>query len=220
MKTGTQIWQVAKLELLLEVRQQFAAIGLLLYLSSTVYISFLATNGNINSAMWSALYWIIFLFISVNVVAKSFSNKQSALLKYMFTQVSLHAFILGKIIYNSLFTFSMGLIATLIFNVLFGFGLLQNLLFLSSVFLSSIGLSAIFSMMSAMSSGSGNGITLSTILGFPIAIPIFVLNVKISQQLFLNKGISDIYQDLILLTLLNAIVALLSYLLFPYLYRD
>ena len=49
-------------ELILEWRQKYALNGILLYLTSTIficYLSFSLGSGQINAASWNALLWII-----------------------------------------------------------------------------------------------------------------------------------------------------------------
>ena len=58
-------------EMMLEWRQKYALGGILLYVTSTVFVVFLSFV-KVLPDVWNALFWIISLFASVNAVAKSF----------------------------------------------------------------------------------------------------------------------------------------------------
>src|SRR5437762_195327 len=97
-----QIKYLIAKEIKLEMRNKYALGGILLYVVSTVFISYLSFKHVIDPSTWNALFWIILLFASVNGVAKSFINETRGRLLYMYTLVSPEAIILSKIIYNSL----------------------------------------------------------------------------------------------------------------------
>ena len=57
--------------MLLEIRQQYAFYGVLLYVGATIFVLYMAIESPDNQT-WMGLFWIIQLFISINAVAKSF----------------------------------------------------------------------------------------------------------------------------------------------------
>src|ERR1035437_8050595 len=97
-----QIKYLFKKEVKLEMRNKYALGGILLYVVSTVFVSYLSFKQIINPATWNALFWIILLFASINGVAKSFINETRGRQLYLYTLASPQAVILSKILYNSL----------------------------------------------------------------------------------------------------------------------
>lgn len=68
------IWTLFKKDVLLEIRQQYAFYGVLLYIGATIFVLYMAIE-NPDQETWNGLFWIIQLFISINAVAKSFFMK-------------------------------------------------------------------------------------------------------------------------------------------------
>jgi len=91
-------------EITLEWRQKYALNGILLYVVSAVFITYLSVGakmGNLSIPTWNALYWIIMLFSAVNAVAKSFVQEHQGRQLYYYMIASPEAIILSKIIYNT-----------------------------------------------------------------------------------------------------------------------
>jgi heme exporter protein B len=95
-----QIWTLFKKDLLLEIRQQYAFYGVLLYVGATIFVLYMAID-NPATAIWNGLFWIIQLFISINAVAKSFLQENRNRMFYYHTIASPQNFILAKLLFNS-----------------------------------------------------------------------------------------------------------------------
>src|SRR6185503_19853328 len=72
-------------ELLIEWRQRYALGGMLLYVIVTVFICYLSFKNVIEVSTWNALFWIIILFASINLSAKSFLQESKGRLLYYYT---------------------------------------------------------------------------------------------------------------------------------------
>lgn len=82
----------------LEWRQRAALGGLLLYVGSTVFVSFLSFSlrgGTPPAPAWNALFWVILLFAAVNAVAKGFMQESPGQRLYYYTLVRPQAVILA-----------------------------------------------------------------------------------------------------------------------------
>src|SRR5688500_1827509 len=97
-----QVIHLISKELTLELRQKYVLNGILLYVISTVFISYLSFKRVSDPPTWNALFWIIMLFASVNAVSKSFIQESKGRQLYLYTLASPQAIILSKIIYNML----------------------------------------------------------------------------------------------------------------------
>jgi heme exporter protein B len=207
-------------ELLIEWRQRFALGGILLYVVSTVFICFLSFRNIIEVNTWNALFWIIILFASINSSAKSFLQESRGRMLYYYTLASPQAFVLSKIIYNSLLMLVLSLVCFGIYSLLMG-NIVENLsLFFLIIVLGCIGISSLLSMMSAIASKAHNNFTVMAILSFPIIMPILIVIIRLSHNAI--DG-TDFYFNLKyfgVLFSLDVIVIALAYLLFPYLWKD
>ncbi len=214
-----QIKYLVAKEIRLEMRNKYALGGILLYVVSTIFVSYLSFKKIIDPATWNALFWIILLFASINGVAKSFINETRGRLLYLYTLVSPQAVILSKIIYNSLLLTVLSGLCLFVYTLFIG-NIIQDLsLFLVTLLLGSFGFSSLLTMVSAIASKTSNNFTLMAILSFPIMIPLLIVLIKLSRNAIDGLEHWDL-NYLLILMFLNVIIILLSYLLFRYLWRD
>ncbi len=212
-----------KKDLLLEWRLRYAINGIILYVASTVfvcYLSFGIKSSSITASTWNAVLWIILLFASVNAVAKSFLQERPGRTLYYYTLVSPQAIILSKVIYNSVLLLVLSTLAYLIYGVVLGNPVQDKVLFFVNVLIGSVGFSTTFTMISAIASKAENSHTLMVILGFPIIIPMLLLLMNVSKNAIDGLALSVSYDELISVCALNAMMAALAYILFPYLWRS
>ncbi len=206
-------------EFTLELRNKFSLGGILLYVLSTVFVSYLSFKRIINPATWNALFWIILLFASINGVAKSFMSESNGRLLYLYSLTSPQAIIIAKTIYNFILLVFISALCLLVY-VLFVGNIIQDWgLFLLTLFLGSLGFSSLLTMVSAIASKSNNNFTLMAILSFPIIMPLLMVLIKLSKNAVDGLELWDTNAIWVLLSL-NVIIVALSYLLFPYLWRD
>ncbi|WP_375584042.1 heme exporter protein CcmB [Cyclobacterium xiamenense] len=210
-------------ELVLEWRQKYAINGILLYVVSAIFITYLsmgAGKGNLAVPVWNALYWIIMLFSSVNAVAKSFVQEHQGRQLYYYMLASPESIILSKTIYNTLLTLVLALLGYLVFGLVFGDPVADRPLFLLNLLLGALGFSASLTMVSAIASKASNNGTLMAILSFPVLLPILLMAIQVSKNAIdgLDREIN--LDKILTLLAINAIVAASSYILFPYLWRS
>ena len=219
----SEIIVLIKKELTLEWRQKYALNGILLYVVSAVFITYLsfgANQGSLSVPTWNALYWIIILFSSVNAVAKSFVQEHQGRQLYYYMIASPEAIILSKIIYNTLLTLVLALLGYLVFSIILGNPVQDQLLFLVNLVMGAVGFSACLTMVSGIASKAGNNATLMAILSFPLIIPILLMAINLSKHAIdgLDRGLS--IDKMLTLLAINAIIGATSYILFPYLWRS
>ena len=203
-----------------ELRQKFALGGILLYVVSTVFVCYLSFRSIIDKPTWNALFWVILLFGSINAVAKSFIQESKGRQLYYYTLVSPQAVILSKIIYNSLLMLVLSIVCFFVYS-LFIKSLVDDIpFFLLTLVFGSIGFASVLSMVSAIASKTNSNFSLMAILSFPMLIPLLLSLIKVSKYAVdgLDRSLSYPYFGVLLL--INMMVILLSYLLFPYLWRD
>ena len=207
-------------EILLEWRQRYALGGMFLYVITTVFVCFLSFKNVIDANARNALFWIIILFASVNASAKSFLQESKGRLLYYYTLSSPQAFILSKIIYNAILMLILSLTCFAFYSLFLG-NIVDNLpLFGLIVVLGSIGISSLLTMISAIASKANNNFTIMAILAFPIIMPILITIIHLSKNVIDGTDFTYNLKIFSVLFSLDVIVAILSYLLFPYLWKD
>lgn len=215
-----EISALIRKEILLEWRQRFAFGGMLLYVVTTVFISYLSFKHIIEPNVWNSLFWIIILFASVNAAAKSFLQESKGRLLYYYTIASPQSIILSKIIYNVLLMIILSFICFGFYILFLGNPVENFLLFISVLLLGSIGISSLLTMVSAIASKAHNNFTMMAILAFPIIMPLLMTIMKISQNAIDGTDFTLNLKYFASLFSLDVIVVILAYLLFPYLWKD
>ena len=214
------VLQLIQKEIKSEWKQKYAFNGLLLYVVSTVFVCYLSFRQIVDLPTWNALFWIIQLFAGVNAISKSFLQEGRGRMLYYYTITNARSFILAKIIYNLLLMLVLSGF-NLIFYSLFIGNPVQNMpMFILAMVLGSAGFSAVLAMVSAIASKAGNNFALMSILSFPILIPILMVTIRFSKNAMDGIAWAVNQQSAIILLALIAMDFALSYLLFPYLWRD
>ncbi|MES2761947.1 MAG: heme exporter protein CcmB [Bacteroidota bacterium] len=212
--------QLVKKEFLLEFRQKSTLAGILVYIVATVFISALCFKKVIQPVVWNALFWVIFMFISVNVSSKSFmqETKGKGLFNYLY--YSARTFILSKIIYNMLLMAVLSLLTFFFYSWFVGSMVQDMSMFLLTLLFSSSAFSGVLSLMSAIASKANNNISLMAILSFPVLMPLLLVSVKLSKHAIDGLAWSVSYKYLVILIMLNIVVVALATLLFNYLWKE
>ena len=215
-----QIKELVRKDLLLEWRQKTSFYGMLLYLVSTIYLCYLIFNGIIEPNTWVALFWIIMIFSSVNAAGRSF--EQEATKRYLFFYVIAkpEAIIISKLIYNTLIMSVLSLVSYAMYSFFLGNQIENHSLFLLAIVLGSSGFSSVLTMVSAIASKTSNNATLMAILSFPVLVPLLMILVRLSRNAMNGLDWSYSWPYALALLLINLMVIGLSYILFPYLWKD
>jgi heme exporter protein B len=209
-----------KKEFILEFRQKSTLAGILVYIVATVFISALSFKKIIHPTVWNALFWTIFMFISVNVSSKSFMQETKGKGLYNYLYYNPRTFILSKIIYNMLLMAVLSLLTFFFYSWFVG-SMVQDMgMFLLALVFSSSAFSGILSLMSAIASKANNNISLMAILSFPVLMPLLLVSLKLSKHAIDGLAWSVSYKYLLILIMLNFVVVALATLLFNYLWKE
>ena len=208
-----------KKDVLLETRQQYTFYGILLYVASTIFVVYLSM-GQPEEKTWNALFWIIQLFVCVNAVAKSFLAENRGRMLYFYSIAGARDFVLAKLAFNLLLMLLMSLLSLAVFTVLLGNPLENGLAFIGITILGGASLSLVFTFLAAIAAKAQQQAALMAIMGFPLIVPQLLLLMKVSTIGFSNVIQSGLWQMILLLIALDAMVALLAVILFPFLWKD
>jgi heme exporter protein B len=213
--------QLIKKEFIIEFRQKSTLAGILVYIISTIFISALCFKKIIHPVVWNSLFWVIFMFIAVNISTKSFMGETKG--KGLFNYIYYHptVFILSKIFYNMLLLVVLSLLTFFFYS--WFVGSMKNIdifMFLVNLVLSSSAFAGVLSLMSAIASKANNNISLMAILSFPVLMPLLLVSVRLSKQAIDGLDWSVSYKYIFILLMLNFVVVILSMLLFSYLWKD
>ena len=210
-------------EFKLELRNKSVLGSVLLYVVATVFLAFISLKKFNDIHLFNTLFWIITVFTSLNAAIKSFANESSQKQLFIYTLVPPQALIFAKIIYNAFLITLVTLLNLALFGFLFDFKFYEVMnveMYLTAVLLGCVGLSSVLTLVSAIASKTNNNVGLISILAFPLLLPLLLTVIEFS--LLGIKGFDWSFADkyLLLLSSINVLIITLSYLLFPYLWRE
>jgi heme exporter protein B len=204
----------------LEWRNRSALSGMMVYILSGVYISYLSFKKIIDVSAWNALFWLLILFMAVNAVAKSFMAEQRGLQLFYYSVLNPQAVVIGKMIYNGIMLFALGMFTLLMYVLLLGNPVQDMILYVVVVFAGCIGISSVLTMISAIASRAAQQSGLMAILGFPVLLPFLIIIIHLSKNAIDGIDFSVNLKYLMMLLSLNLMVPALAFILFPYLWRE
>jgi heme exporter protein B len=218
MKSLNHIFTLFKKDLLLEIRQQYSFYGVLLYIGATIFVLYIAIEAP-ETNVWNGLFWVIQLFISINAVAKSFLQESRGRMLYFYSIAGPRDFVLAKLLFNSLLMLLMSLLSLALFSLFLGNPVQKASAFIGLVLLGGWSLSLVFTFLAAIVAKAQQNAAIMAILGFPIIIPQLLLLMRLSNAAFSETTPIPIATVLLLIAL-DAMVILLSVILFPFLWKD
>jgi heme exporter protein B len=204
---------------LLEVRQQYTFYGILLYVTATIFVLYLAM-GQPEGPVWKGLFWMIQLFICVNAVAKSFLQEGRARLLYFYSIAGARDFILAKLLFNALLMILMSGVSLALFLFMLGDPMGHEGYFILITCLGGVSLSLVFTFLSALAARAQQGAALMAILGFPLVIPQLMLLNRISTIAFEDVLQGGLGWMLGIMAGLDLLLIVLAIILFPFLWKD
>ncbi len=214
------IFALLKKDIVLELRQQHTFYGVLLYIASTIFVLYLSIDEPAAN-VWNGLFWVIQLFVCINTVAKSFLQEGKGRMLYFYSISSPVEFIISKLIYNIILMILMSVISLVLFFIFLNNPVSNTFRFAGIVIVGGIGLSMVFTLMSAIAAKAQQNAALIAILGFPIILPQLLLLIRLSRSAF-----AEVFKESAVLQLTSLIIGLdvlifvLAIILFPYLWKE
>jgi len=201
-------------------RERYAIYSLLLYVLCTSYIAYLSFEGIINERSWIALFWIIVLFAAMNASLQSFKRELNYQALFFYTIARPRAIIMAKIIYNSGLLIFLNLVSYFIYSTFLGNPILDKISFVLCILLGSSALASLLTLIAAIASKTNNNGGIMAVLSMPLLFPLLINLIKTSEICIIENEFYLVDNQILFLFLLNIATVLLSYLLFPYLWRD
>lgn len=217
MNSGlSRLLSVFTYEFRTEFRNKESISGILVYALASIFITWLCFLQSPGTQAWTGLYWIILLFAATNAAGRSFIRESQGLQLFHYMLFRPGEVIVAKSLFNFLLLFALGLLNLCCFTLMFGgtTGTMNDLLLLT--FLGAFGLSAVLTLVSSIVSKAHGNASLAAVLGFPLLFPVLLILVK-STLTLLEGGQSP---NWMMLVALDALLLALSYILFPYLWRE
>jgi len=204
---------------LLEFRQRYAISGIVLYVFSMIFVVYVASI-KVQPQVWNILFWLIVLFASINAVVKSFVQESGARQLYYYQIADPAMLLLAKIIYNTLLLLVLSGLAFATYSVVAGNPVKDPGLFALVLLLGSLGFSISFTFIASISAKANNSATLMAILSFPVILPILLTLMRLSAIALRLMQDTSYQRDIINLLAIDFILITLSFVLFPFIWKD
>ncbi|MEM9896253.1 MAG: heme exporter protein CcmB [Bacteroidota bacterium] len=214
----SEVITLIKKDFILDWRQQNPFSSILLYLISTIFTAYLAFQGFMDTEVWNALFWIILLFIATSALSKSFFQEERRSHFYYFL-TSPAKLLIAKMLYSFMYFLSLALLGLFLYSIFLGLPDMDAVLFATNLLLGCIGLSSVFTMVSAIAFRTSTKGVMMAVLGFPIVIPVLLLAIKTSFQILDGYILEQIQGNLISLFSLDIAIIALAFILFPFTWR-
>ncbi len=218
-----EVWAIVGKDLRMEWRKPHALGSVFLYIIASVYVAYLAFRQVVDVPTWNALFWIIVLFAAFNAAARSFATENAGRRLYLYTLASPEAVIVGKMIYNALLLLAMVFIGFAVYGIMLGTAPLANAnrgALITALALGSIGLAFVLTLISAIASQSENNLGMMAILGLPVILPLLLILMRFSKNAIDGIAWSINGEYAMQLAAIPLLSLALSYVLFPYLWRE
>lgn len=218
-----QIYLLLRKECILEFRVKYMLQAVLVYLIGAVlitYYAFYGRSGDLSPSTWNAVFWILLLFSSLNAAARSFLLERNERFNYYYFVTSPAAVILSKQLYNFILLTIMTLIGFAAYTLWMGNPAQDIPMYLLILVLGSATLSAALTLIAGIAAQTKHSMTLMAILSFPIVIPLLMLLLRVSRQALDGLDRSVLWDDILLISGIKLILVGVSFLLFPYLWRN
>ncbi|TXC77058.1 hypothetical protein [Luteibaculum oceani] len=218
------IYRLLRKEIQQELSEQNATLVILLYVLSSVYVTYLCFTKVLSISTWNALFWVIVLFGAFNATLRVFDKEQGGKDLFLSQLVAPQVIYWAKAVFASLLSIVVAGIGFACFVVFMGlpsettlasvawFGLL--------ILLAGLGLGALLALINGIAFKSGNSIGMASILGLPLSMPLVILLIRISTHILAGQPIAVFQKYFLSLLALDLIILVLASLLFPYLWRD
>jgi heme exporter protein B len=174
----------------------------------------------LSATVWSALFWVIVLFTTINAGAKSFLGERKAREIYYYTLASPGRIILSKIAYNFILMSLLSLGGVAMFSVFIGNPVQQIPAFLALIILTSLGFSTSLTLLSGLSAKANNSGVLMAVLSFPVVIAILSLSIRVTKNCIDGLDASANMDELLTIAAIDVLAGALSYVLFPFVWRS
>ncbi|WP_420576941.1 heme exporter protein CcmB [Ekhidna sp.] len=214
-----RVMALIKKDFFVDWRQQNPISGILLYLASTIFATYMAFKGFVSMEVWNALFWIILLFTAINAISKSFIQEERRT-HYYFFLCRPAEIIQAKLIYSFLYLTGIAFISLIIYVVLMGNPIINYPLFILNLFLGCLGLSSAFTMVSSIAFRSTNRSIMMAVLGFPVIIPVLILAISNSFKILDSYVFTQIQGNIITLFSVDVIIIALTFVLFPFTWKS
>jgi heme exporter protein B len=155
-------------------------------------------------------------------LSKSFvSEEERGTSLYLKLTVGSSAIYFGKLVFNILLSISLNLVAVILFFMFIGnISVPSPTIFILSVLMGSIAIATSTTIISALIAKANSKNALFPVLSFPIILPVIILGIQTTVMSFEGADFEKAQNDFQLLFSYSGLMALASYYLFDFVWKE
>ena len=210
-------------DLRMEWRQKHALGSIFLYVIASIFVAYMGFRQIVDVPTYNALFWIIVLFAAFNAASRSFAVETGGRRLYLFTLARPESVIIGKMLYNGFLLLIMVFASFVIYAVMLGTQPLERFDLTSMIValaLGATGLAFVLTLISALAAQTDNNLGLMAVLGLPVILPMLLILIRFSKNAMDGIAWSQNAVYAWQLLAISVLSLALSYILFPYLWRE
>ncbi|MCU0328730.1 MAG: hypothetical protein MUE53_07040 [Chitinophagales bacterium] len=171
-----------------------------------------------NASLWVALLIMILLFTILQQIL--FQRLTFEEMLYIKTLFSAKEFIWASFTFYMLISWLYAFILLVFYSLWFGIPLFHKLSFILTYLLSIGAFSVLFSFVSLLVTQARNAVVLSTIIGFPLSLPLSTWSAQLFHRLLFYDLSFVYFLDLLVLLVFSIIIINLALILIPYIWVE
>ncbi len=206
-----------------ELRTRYALNALIMFVITTLAIILFAVANETPSIEISAgILWIVIFFSAMSGMARTFVSEEergTVMTLHLIAKPSTIFF--GKLLFNLILLFLMNIFTVVLYIILIPSFIVQNAsIFILTVVLGTIGLSAASTIIAAIIAKSNTKGTLYPVLSFPILLPLLMIVIKSTKSALEGVEFAKAMGDFQVMIAYFVVITAVSYLLFDYVWKD
>ena len=206
-----------------ELRTRYAANSLAMFiLVALSVILFSIGNERITPALTGGLFWVVIFFTAMSGLARAFVSEEERGTSLTLQLIAAPSTIFtGKLLFNLILVFTMNIIITLLYSMLFEEFVLRNLmLFILTFIFGNIGIAVASTIIAAIIAKAGSKGTLYPVLSFPILLPLIITSVRLTLFSIEGNTFDSSKVELLIIACYDIIMIAASYMLFDFIWKD
>lgn len=202
-------------------KSSLATVGLFIVTAITI-IGIGIGNEQINNQIAGGLLWVVMFFSSMVGLSKIFiQEEERGTSMFLLIQANSGYIYFGKLIYNTLLSLFINFFTILLFLFFLNQVSIHSWeVFILTMLLSSIGLAAATTIISALISKAGSKNALFPVLAFPVLLPLIFIGISLTIDSIEGISLAKASNNLNMLVVYSGLNIILSYYLFDYIWQE
>lgn len=219
--TSRVFWLLRK-DLKSEFRTRYSLNAIFMFaLVTLTTVSFSIGQFSVNDEVRISLLWIVIFFSSMAGLAQIFvKEEESNTSNALRLMANPNIVFSGKFLFNLLLLFLLEVVIVPLFVILLGLKISNLSIFLTVLFLASLGLGCATTIIAAIVSKANVKGALFAVLSFPILLPLLIVAIHGTQLALLERSWWAVRNEYVVLFCYAIVMLILSILLFEFVWEE